>query len=69
MRRSMGMLKMLLFCAGGVVLAVVAVALGFSAAAPFLLFGGCALMMVMMMRGMGDGGHGGVGHDTDDKSA
>lgn len=62
--------QMLVFCLGGVVLAGGAVAFGFGAVAPFLLFGGCALMMVMMMRGMGGmGGRNdkGDGHDSGDK--
>ena len=55
--RRMGMLvQMLVFCVGGLVLAGLAVAFGLGAVAPFLLFGGCALMMVVMMRGMGNGG-------------
>ncbi len=60
--------QMLVFCAGGVVLALLAVAFGFGTVAPFLLFGGCGLMMVMMMRGMGGSGRGGSdGHDSGDK--
>ena len=56
--KGFGMLaKMLVFCLGGLVLAGVAVAFGFRTVAPFLLFGGCALMMVMMMRGMSGSGH------------
>ena len=55
--KGFGMLaQMLLFCLGGLVLAGFAVAFGFGAVAPFLLFGGCALMMVVMMRGMAGGG-------------
>ncbi len=65
MRHGMGMMvQMIVFCLGGVVLAIVAIAFGFGAVAPFLLFGGCFLMMVMMMRGMGGTGSGrGRGHD------
>ena len=65
MRHGMGMMvQMIVFCLGGVVLAIAAVAFGFGfgAVAPFLLFGGCFLMMVMMMRGMGGMGSG-RGHD------
>jgi hypothetical protein len=51
------MLQMVAFCLGGVVLAGLAAAFGFGAIAPFLLFGGCALMMVFMMRGMSGGDH------------
>ena len=70
MNHRMGMLKMLVLCLGGIVLAGIAVALGFGAVAPLLLIGGCALMMVMMMRGMGGGGRGGGDrHDSGDKSA
>ena len=72
MKHGMGMMvQMIVFCLGGVVLAIAAVAFGFGAIAPFLLFGGCFLMMVMMMRGMGGmGGHGGHDdqhHDSPDK--
>ncbi len=69
MKNGMGMIaKMLVFCLGGLVLAGLAVAFGLGPVAPFLLFGGCALMMVMMMRGMGGGGRGGGdGHDSGDK--
>lgn len=64
--KGFGMLaQMLVFCLGGLVLAGLAVAFGFRAVAPFLLFGGCALMMVVMMRGMGGGGH--DDHDSGDK--
>lgn len=72
MNHRMGMLQMILFCMGGVVLALLALGLGFGAVAPFLLFGGCALMMLMMMRGMHGGGHDdghGHGHDSGDKPA
>ena len=69
--KHMGMLaQMLVFCLGGLVLAGLAVAFGFGTVAPFLLFGGCALMMVMMMRGMrgmGGGGHDDHHHDSGDK--
>ena len=67
MNHRMGILQMLAFCLGGVVLAVLAVAFGFGAIAPFLLFGGCVLMMVFMMRGMGGGGHDAHGHDSHDR--
>jgi hypothetical protein len=63
--------QMLVFCLGGAVLAIAAVAFGFGAIAPFLLFGGCALMIIMMMRGMGGMGgghsHDDQQHDTPDK--
>ena len=66
--KRMGMLaQMLVFCLGGLVLAGVAIGFGFGTVAPFLLFGGCALMMVMMMRGMHSGGHDDHGHDSSDK--
>jgi hypothetical protein len=58
------MVQMIVFCLGGVVLAIAAVAFGFGAIAPFLLFGGCFLMMVMMTRGMGGMGR---GHEHDDQ--
>ena len=66
------MVQMLVFCLGGIVLAVAAVAFGFGTIAPFLLFGGCLLMMmIMMMRGMGGmGGRRGQDdehHDPADK--
>lgn len=58
-----GMLaKMLVFCVGGLALAGLAIAFGFEAIAPVFLVGGCVLMMVMMMRGMG-----GSDHDDADK--
>ena len=57
MRHTMGLLQMLVFCLGGLVLAGVAISFGFTAIAPFLLFGGCVLMMVVMMRMMSGGGH------------
>ncbi len=64
----MGMLaQMLVFCLGGLVLAGLAVAFGFDTIAPILLFGGCALMMVMMMRGMHGGSQDGHGDDSRDK--
>ena len=64
--KRMGMLaQMLVFCLGGLVLAGLAVVFGFGAVAPVFVVGGCALMMVMMMRGMGRGGH--DGHDAGDK--
>ena len=66
--KRMGMFaQMLVFCLGGLALAGVAAAFGFGTVAPFLLFGGCALMMVVMMRGMGRDGHDGHGHDSGDK--
>ena len=66
--KRMGMLaQMLVFCLGGLVLAGVAIAFGFGTVAPFLLFGGCALMMVMMVRGMHGGGHGDHHRDSGDK--
>ena len=66
--KGFGMLaQMLVFCLGGLVLAGVAVAFGFRTVAPFLLFGGCALMMVVMMRGMGGGENDGHGDDSGDK--
>jgi hypothetical protein len=66
--KRIGMLaQMLLFCLGGLVLAGVAIAFGFATVAPFLLFGGCALMMVMMMRGMHGGGHDDHHRDSGDK--
>jgi hypothetical protein len=68
MKGGMGMMgKMLVFCLGGLVLAGLAAAFGFGAVAPFLLFGGCALMMVVMMRGMGGAGHDDHDHDAGDK--
>jgi hypothetical protein len=39
-----------------IVLALVAVAFGYVGLAPLLLLGGCALMTVMLMRGMSGGG-------------
>lgn len=60
------MMQMLVFCVGGLALAGLAIAFGFGAVAPFLFFGGCALMMVMMVRGMGGGGHGDGGHGHGD---
>ena len=67
MNHRMGMLPMLVFCMGGVVLAVIAVAVGFGAIAPFLLFGGCVLMMFVMMRGMRGGHDDGHRDDSHDK--
>jgi hypothetical protein len=69
MNHRMGMLQMLAFCLGGVALAVLAAAVGFGAIAPFLLFGGCALMMVFMMRGMSGGGHDHGGPGSHDRHA
>lgn len=67
--KRMGMLaQMLVFCLGGLVLAGLAIAFGFASIAPVLLLGGCALMMVMMMRGMG-GSHDDHNHDPGDKSS
>lgn len=66
--KGFGMLaQMILFCLGGLVLAGFAIAFGFRTVAPFLLFGGCALMMVVMMRGMSGGGHDDHDHGPDDK--
>ena len=66
--KRMGMFaQMLVFCLGGLALAGVAVAFGFGTVAPFLLFGGCALMMVAMMRGMGRGRNDDHGRDAGDK--
>lgn len=72
MRHGMGMMvAMIVFCLGGLALAVAAVAFGFGPVAPFLLFGGCFLMMVMMMRAMGGMGSGqgqdDQHHDTPNK--
>jgi hypothetical protein len=68
MMNGLGMIaKMLVFCLGGLVLAGLAVAFGFGTVAPFLLFGGCALMMVVMVRGMGGGGRDDHGRDAGDK--
>ena len=70
MKHGTGMMvQMLVFCLGGVALAIAAVAFGFGGVAPFLLFGGCLLMMVMMMRGMGGHGHDDQHHDSPDKPA
>ncbi len=65
MRHGMGMMvQMMVFCLGGVVLAIAAVAFGFGAIAPLLLFGGCFLMM-SGMGGMGSGsGHDDHHHET-----
>lgn len=46
----------MLLCVAGIVLAILAVAFGFAGLAPVLLLAGCALMMVVMMRGMSRGG-------------
>ncbi len=68
MKHGVGMMvQMLVFCLGGLVLAGVAIAFGFGAISPFLLFGGCALMMVMMMRGMRGDGSVDSRHDSADK--
>ena len=70
MNHRMGMLQMILFCTGGILLALLALAFGFGTVAPFLLFGGCALMMVTMMRGRHGGGHDDRHHhDSGDKPA
>ena len=70
MNHRMGMLQMILFCMGGILLALLALAFGFGAVAPFLLFGGCALMMVTMMRGRHGGDHDDRhDHDSGDKPA
>ena len=68
MKHGVGMMvQMMVFCLGGLVLAGLAIAFGFGAVAPFLLFGGCAIMMVMMMRGMRGGSNDDHRRDAADK--
>ena len=62
MNHRMGPLHMVVCCVAALALALLAVTFGFGALAPILLVG-CALMMVMMMRGMG-AGHDDPGHDS-----